>query len=167
MAKISKKIIRKALNLADKAWLVVLISLIFNLNFPQITLAKNLDLPLIKIKNQSLNTTLPVFNDKEPYITTKVWVSAYNSIPNQTDSTPCITASGLDVCERAAEDIIATNYLHLPFGTKVRFPDLYGDQIFIVHDRMNKKYSNTMDIWMQNYDTARQFGRQYTRVKIF
>jgi len=167
MAKISRKIIKKALNLIDKAWLVVLISLIFNLNFPQLTLAKNLDLQVYDIQNKTVNTTLPVFNDKEPYITTKIWVSAYNSEPGQTDDTPCITASGLDVCKRATEDIIATNYLHLPFGTKVRFPELYGDQVFIVHDRMNKKYSNTADIWMQNHADAISFGRQYTRVEIF
>lgn len=165
MAKISRKIIRKALYLADKAWLVVLISLIFNLNFPQVTLAKGLDSPTTNEKNQTLS--LPTIENKQPYLTTKIWVSAYNSAPNQTDSTPCITASGLNVCERAAEDIIATNYLHLPFGTKVRFPELYGDKVFLVHDRMNRKYSNTMDIWMQDYDTARQFGRQYTKVEIF
>jgi len=165
MAKISRKIIKKALYLADKAWLVVLISLIFNLNFPQVTLAKGLDLPTTNKQNQTLS--LPTIENKQPYLTTKIWVSAYNSEPGQTDDTPCITASGLDVCERAAEDIIATNYLHLPFGTKVRFPELYGDQIFIVHDRMNRKYSNTADIWMQSHADAISFGRQYTKIEIF
>jgi len=168
MAKISKKIIKKSFALAKNAWLLVIVSLLINLNFPHLTVAKGLDIPSGKTyENINTNKNLPFSTERKPYIVTKISVSAYNSQPNQTDSTPCITASGLDVCERNAEDIIATNYLHLPFGTKVRFPELFGDQIFIVHDRMNKKYTKTADIWMKDYNDAIAFGRQYTTIEIF
>ena len=88
-------------------------------------------------------------------------------MPWQTDDTPCITASGMDICERNAEDIIATNFAHLPYGTRVKFPDLYGDKIFRVEDRMNKRYYQRADIWMKEYADAKAFGRKVTRMEIF
>lgn len=168
LAKISGKIIKIGLNLADKAWFVVIISLLVNFNFPHLTVAQGLDIPTASGQENYFSLgSLPEIGEGLPYKTVKIWVSAYNSQPSQTDSSPCITASGLNVCERGAEDIIATNFMHLPFGAKVRFPELFGGKIFIVHDRMNVKYSNTMDIWLKDYDEAVSFGRQYTIVEIF
>jgi len=86
-------------------------------------------------------------------------VTAYNSEVGQCDDTPCITANGFNVCEHGIEDVIATNIL--PFGTKVMFPDLYGDKIFTVQDRMNAKYSYRADIWMVHRADAIQFGAHY------
>ena len=160
MAKISRKIIKIAMHLGDKAWFMVIISLIINLNFPHFAVAQGFDMPATKIQETSKNGSLPEIGERKPYLVTKIGISAYNSQPNQTDDSPCITASGLDVCARATEDIIATNFLWLPFGTKVRFPELFGEQVFIIHDRMNKKYTKTMDIWMQDYGQAVKFGRQ-------
>ena len=86
-------------------------------------------------------------------------VTAYNSEVAQCDSTPCITADGFNVCEHNTEDVIATNILR--FGTKVMFPELFGDRVFTVHDRMNAKYSYRADIWMRNHNDAIQFGANY------
>jgi 3D (Asp-Asp-Asp) domain-containing protein len=94
-------------------------------------------------------------------------VSAYTSEVAQTDASPCTTASGLNVCERNAEDIVATNYNYLPFGTAIRIPELFGDRIFYVHDRMNKRYTATVDVWMKDIAEARQLGRKTTKVEIF
>jgi 3D (Asp-Asp-Asp) domain-containing protein len=94
-------------------------------------------------------------------------VSAYTSDVAQTDGDPCTTASGLNVCERNAEDIIATNYRYLPFGTPVRIPELFGDRVFYIHDRMNKRYTATVDVWMKDIADARKFGRQTAIVEIF
>ena len=47
-------------------------------------------------------------------------LTAYTSDPAQTDDTPCITASGLDVCARNEENVVAANFL--PMGTRVRIP---------------------------------------------
>ncbi|MBI4600114.1 3D domain-containing protein [Candidatus Uhrbacteria bacterium] len=83
-------------------------------------------------------------------------VTAYSSTKDQTDSSPCITANGFNVCRHGAEDVIAANFL--PFGTRVQFPDHFGDREFIVRDRMNARYSNRVDIWMKSRGAAKQFG---------
>ena len=75
--------------------------------------------------------------------------TAYNALPEQTDDTPEITASGKQV----KEGIVANNCL--PFGTKISV----DDQIFEVQDRMNKRYGcNNFDIFMWDYQAAREFG---------
>ena len=93
--------------------------------------------------------------------TIKVVVTAYSSTPDQTDSTPFITASGKHV----AENIIANNML--PFGTKIKIPKLYGDKIFVVGDRMNKSKSNYhIDLWMPSKALAINFGVKTTEIQI-
>lgn len=79
--------------------------------------------------------------------------TAYNSLSWQTDSTPWITASGT----RCKEGTIAANFL--PFGTKVLI-DGFGDQIFVVEDRMNRRYKKRIDIWMRKYNDAVKFGKR-------
>jgi len=119
-----------------------------NLCFPQYTLANNIEVmpvPQLPIEAGRIEVIkklpqpdgLPKIAIKDPRWILNISVSAYNSLPAQTDSTPCITASGLDVCARYEklndEDIIATNFWGLPFGTKVRFPKLFGDKIFTIN----------------------------------
>lgn len=91
-------------------------------------------------------------------------ITAYNSVPEQTDSTPCITANGFDVCEHWTEDTIAANFLK--FGTKVRIPELFGDRIFIVRDRMNKRFSDRVDVWMKEVPDARKFGKRTAYIEV-
>lgn len=81
-----------------------------------------------------------------------VTVTAYSSTPDQTDDSPFITANGTYV----RDGIIACNFL--PFGTEVKFPEVYGDKIFTVHDRMAKKHNDKMDIWMASRADALKFG---------
>jgi 3D (Asp-Asp-Asp) domain-containing protein len=82
--------------------------------------------------------------------------TAYNSLASQTDSSPWITASG----SRCRKGVIAAN--HLPIGTKVMI-DGFGDQIFVVEDRMNRRYKKRIDIWMRSYHDAIKFGRRKIR----
>jgi len=91
-------------------------------------------------------------------------MTAYNSEVGQTDNSPCITANGFNVCTHGIEDTVAANFL--PFGTKVRIPDLFGDRIFVVRDRMNKRYSDRVDIWMLERSDAIQFGVRRTRIEV-
>ena len=91
-------------------------------------------------------------------------MTAYNSLEGQTDSTPCITANGFDLCKHGIEDSIAANFLR--FGTKVRIPELFGDRVFVVRDRMNKRYTQRIDIWMKSYDNARDFGLKYAKIEV-
>ena len=82
----------------------------------------------------------------------RVSMTAYNSEVGQTDDSPFTTADGSHV----RDGIIAANFL--PFGTKVRFPTLFGDRVFEVRDRMNARYTSRIDIWMVNKKDAMQFG---------
>lgn len=109
--------------------------------------------------------TLPVSEEAKPRKTYKVPMTAYTSDPAQTDDTPCITASGMDVCVRDQEDIVAANFL--PLGTRVRIPELYGDRIFTVQDRMNARYDKRMDFWMKDIKQAKKFGLKYATVEVF
>lgn len=81
-----------------------------------------------------------------------VMMTAYSSTPDQTDSTPFITASGT----RVRDGIVAANFL--PFGAKIKIPQLFGDKVFVVEDRMNKRYTERVDIWFSTRRDARQFG---------
>ena len=93
--------------------------------------------------------------------TIKVVVTAYSSSPDQTDDTPFLTASGKSV----ADGIIANNML--PFGTKVKIPSLYGNKVFVVQDRMNKRKSNYhFDIWMPTKPLALNFGVKTVEIEV-
>ena len=83
-------------------------------------------------------------------------ITAYNSEVGQCDSTPFNTANGTHV----RDGIIATNAL--PFHTKVRFPELYGDKVFVVEDRMNARYATRVDIWMTKHADAIKFGIKHS-----
>ncbi|MFH1582212.1 MAG: 3D domain-containing protein [bacterium] len=99
----------------------------------------------------------------EPKVVKKmnVVVTAYSSTVWQTDDTPFITAANTYV----REGIVANNYL--PFGTKVRMPEIYGDKIFIVEDRMSSKKSNYhIDIWLSSYFEAKEFGAKKTYIEV-
>jgi 3D (Asp-Asp-Asp) domain-containing protein len=85
-------------------------------------------------------------------------VTAYASVPDETDDTPFITANGTYV----HDGIVATNLL--PFGTKIKIPSLFGDKIFVVEDRMNQRMKNGLDIWMADRSEAIQFGANYAKV---
>jgi 3D (Asp-Asp-Asp) domain-containing protein len=89
-----------------------------------------------------------------------VSVSAYSSTPDQTDDSPFITARNTYV----RDGIVATNFL--PFGTAIKIPAVYGDKIFIVEDRMNKRYTTNVDIWMPDRQAALQFGRKNLVIEV-
>lgn len=172
-----KKTYRKWINIAnkglDKIWLICMLIFSLSFLFPHLTFAQSIELnprlPYLAGKIEVLKNdpnSIAQVGIIQPRQTVNIWVTAYNSLPGQTDSTPCITASGLNVCERNAEDVIATNFSHLPFGTKIRLPELFGDKIFIVEDRMNRRYWQTADIWMKNYQAAKNFGKKYTVMEI-
>lgn len=108
---------------------------------------------------------LPVSEDAQPRKTFTIPITAYTSEVGQTDDSPCITASGMDVCKRNMEDIVAANFL--PMGTRVRIPELYGDRIFTVQDRMNARYDKHMDVWLKDLKQAKQFGLKHTKIEVF
>lgn len=90
----------------------------------------------------------------------RVPVTAYTSDPAETDSTPFTTANGT----RVRDGVVAANFL--PFGTRIRIPDYFGDKVFEVHDRMNVRYTQRVDIWMLKKVDARAWGVKNVKIEI-
>lgn len=87
-------------------------------------------------------------------------ITAYSSTPEETDSTPFITASGSYV----RFGIIAANWLAI--GTAVRIPEFFGKQVFIVEDRMHTKYHDNVDVWLPSKKEAINFGKRITQIEV-
>lgn len=112
-------------------------------------------------KAEATKTPAPAITTSGDVVRTlRVSSTAYNSLPNQTDSTPFITASG----KRTRDGIVAANFL--PFGTKIRIPEVFGDKVFVVEDRMNKRYKNRVDVWMASYDAAIKYGVRTVTIEV-
>ncbi len=107
---------------------------------------------------------LPENNDREVEYIIKSDITAYNSEVAQCNEFPCITANGYNLCTTKVGDTVAAN--HLPFGTKIRIPEYFGDKVFVVRDRMNARYSNRIDVWMERRGDAIQFGIKRAEVEI-
>ncbi len=90
-----------------------------------------------------------------------VTVTAYASVPGETDSTPFTTADGSHV----RDGIVAANWL--PFGTRIRMPELFGDKIFEVHDRMNTRFPHRVDIWVASVAKESTVGlRRHVTIEV-
>lgn len=99
--------------------------------------------------------TIPVVRESH-----EVWLTAYSSTPEETDDTPFITATG----NRVRDGIVATNFL--PFGTRVQIPEVFGDKIFVVDDRMHPRKVDFMDIWMPTKQDALNFGIRRAKIVV-
>ncbi len=109
------------------------------------------------------DTLLPIASPNPPervVSRVRVVVTAYSSTPEQTDDTPFITAAGT----RVREGIVAANFL--PMGTKIKLPDLYGDKVFVVEDRMHPRKHYMVDIWFASYWEAKEFGAKNTYIEV-
>lgn len=144
-----------------------LLGLVSNFLFPQLGLigpnqAEIGLLPVDGLMTLQGQTLVQSSTPDTPIVVNQKWVTvtAYSSTPDQTDSTPFITASGTGV----RDGIIACNFLK--FGTRVRFPDIYGDKVFVVEDRMALKNNHKIDIWFETREDAKQFGVQQLKVDV-
>lgn len=90
-----------------------------------------------------------------------VIVTAYSSTLWETDFDPFITASGKTV----RDGIVANNLL--AFGTQIRLPEIFGDKIFVVEDKMNqRKGYYHVDVWFPSYEEAAEFGVKITEMEV-
>lgn len=92
-------------------------------------------------------------------------VTAYNSVPAQTDSSPCISADGSDICKLYAQGDYSCAAA-LPFGTKLSIP---GFGTCTVRDRLAAKYSQRVDIHMggvESIQKAKNWGKRTLTVTI-
>ena len=91
----------------------------------------------------------------------EVIVTAYSSRIWETQGDPFITASGA----RVEDGIVANNFL--PFGSQIRLPEIFGDKIFTVKDRMHsRKGPYQVDIWFPSRQEALEFGAKLTEMEI-
>ena len=113
---------------------------------------------VLKIENPTLEPEPK--KEYQPIKTFTVVATGYSSTPDQTDSTPFITAWGT----RVRDGIMAANFL--PFGTLVRIPSLFGEKIFVIEDRMNKRYKYNIDVWFSERELAKVFGVKKVTIEI-
>lgn len=66
-------------------------------------------------------------------------VTGYNTVPAQTDNTPCIAASGANICGRT--DVIACPR-SIKFGTVIEI----NGKMYECEDRLARKYDSRFDI---------------------
>jgi len=117
-------------------------------------------LPIVN-GNSLLSASNPTGPDMKVTGKVNAVLTAYSSTVWETDETPYVTASGSWV----REGIVANNYF--PFGTKIRIPELYGERIFTIEDRMSwKKSNNHFDVWFPSNWQAKNFGSKYTYIEV-
>jgi len=123
------------------------------LSFVQFQTTELLSRNYLQLKNNSAAK-----NPKSQVVDTLI--TAYSSSPDETDSTPFITASGSYV----RIGIVAANFL--PFGSQIRLPEIFGTQIFTVEDRLSKDYNDRIDVWFPTKKAALDFGQKIGKVEI-
>lgn len=124
----------------------------------------------LRMEQISINAGFPVSEDRSPIQKIQVVATAYSSDVGQTDNSPCIPADGYNLCDHYEKygegNTIAANFL--PLGTQVRLPEVFGNKVFIVHDRMNKRYGRgRIDVWMPTREEAKKFGVKYMELEMY
>ncbi len=96
----------------------------------------------------------------------QVTATAYNSVKNQTDSNPHITAFG-DSLKPGMKYIAVSRDLYrkgLKHNTPVKIKGL--KDIYIVKDRMHSRWKNKIDIYMGvDIKAARKWGRKKVEIE--
>ena len=118
-------------------------------NSPKLNASISTDWSFASIANKSADTKsnlaeaiqAPEEKNMQIVKTYLVRATAYSSTVDQTDDSPFITASNTYV----RDGIVAANFL--PFKTKIMIPELFGNKVFTVEDRMHRRFSDRVDIW--------------------
>jgi len=111
------------------------------------------------LEQPTITTTIERKNELtiEPKVKNSVvrTITMYNSVEEQTDNSPCLSADNTNICE-VDYNVCATNAY--PFGTVLRIDKL---GTCVVKDRMNSRYKNEVDWYAKmDVDRALNFGRQ-------
>jgi hypothetical protein len=87
-------------------------------------------------------------------------VTGYNTVPGQTDSTPCIAASGANICGR--RDVVACPR-SISLGTVV---EIRGET-YVCEDRLAKKYDSRFDISCDKDKSCPYEVAGWTTIKVY
>lgn len=183
--KISRKINKKT-KLIYYKFNIILLILVFScsLIFPHHTFAKEeegdiklqgviVEDALLPVLNSDIDklvvkpSRLPKIEDRKLEVFTYRYVTAYNvGVVAQTDNTPCIGASGDDLCELVAQGIKVCAANFVPLGTHL---EIEGFGTCKVLDRMNVRYTSRVDIAMgaNEIAQAKEFGLKRKKVAIY
>jgi len=116
------------------------------------------------INNLQLSYRLPEIKDRKLEIFNYHYVTAYNvGVVAQTDNTPCIGASGDDLCQLVDQNINVCAANFVPLGTYLEIEGLGKCQVL---DRMNIRYAYRVDIAMgpDEIAQAKEFGLKRLKV---
>ena len=113
-----------------------------------------------------LSCTSTAKEEQAPPLTLEVTATAYNSVENQTkEGSPVLAAWG-DELEPGMKAIAVSRDLiekGLEYNTPVKIEGLPGT--YRVMDKMNKRWSNRIDIYMgDNVAQATEFGKQTVEI---
>lgn len=116
---------------------------------------------------QLADLRLPRIEERKIEPITDRYVTAYNvGVVAQTDNTPCIGASGDNLCElvERGQNVCAANFVQL--GT---YLEIEGIGKCLVLDRMNPRYSSRVDIAMgpDEINQAKEFGLRRLKVSAY
>ncbi|MDR9391476.1 MAG: hypothetical protein RI554_05555 [Trueperaceae bacterium] len=113
--------------------------------------------------------------------TLRVRATGYNSLPEQTDATPDVTATGTSTrfgVVAVSRDLLSDD---LPYGSLVRLTDLgsargggagYFQSLldrhgpFVVEDTMHARKTNQLDVWFEDYASAVAWGVRNVEVTV-
>jgi len=122
----------------------------------------------------------PIGPDAVPTFTVRA--TGYNSLPEQTDATPHVTATGATTrfgILAVSRDLLGTD---LPYGSLVRLRDLGtydggyspgyfqsildGHGLFIIEDTMHARKTNQVDVWFEDLSSAVHWGVRRLEVQV-
>jgi len=105
---------------------------------------------------------------EDPYLwkPIEVTVTAYNSVPSQTQGNPIIAAWGDSLKSEIPSIAVSRNLiaLGLSHNTPVKIEGF--DSIFLVRDKMHKRWRNRIDIYMgTDVKKAKAWGRKKLTIR--
>ncbi|MDP3731007.1 MAG: 3D domain-containing protein, partial [bacterium] len=62
------------------------------------------------------------------------------------------------------DGVVAANFL--PLGTIIKIPEIFGDKVFVIEDRMNKRYDYRIDLWFSTRAEAKEWGVRKIKIEI-
>lgn len=137
---------------------------------------------VVSIAPRDIPSSLAVALGPKAYPRYVVRATGYNSLQNQTNSQPFITATGASTrfgIVAVSRDLLGGR---LPYGSLVRIRDLGNyhngngvgafqtmldaQQVFIVEDTMHPRKSDQIDVWFAAYDDAVRWGVRQVEVEV-
>lgn len=88
-------------------------------------------------------------------------VTSYRSVPEQTDSSPYITATGERVCNKGiavSQDMLKKNGGALNYGDLV-YVESVGFKF--INDSMNSRHKQRFDIWVSTLEEEKKFHKRF------